>query len=142
MRSVRALVALRAAALTLLATGGWTTAALAQDQREDIGPAPAFLISFDGLNELAAAASRVGMLSQVLTYTLTVGPDGKPTDCEFNRKFRRKYVQIALCRPLMKHHTFEPARDASGAPVEGRYSATIDFRMFFNSDGSSKARDY
>lgn len=106
------------------------------------GATPATFVSFDGVKKLSAEATRVGMLSQVLTYTLTIGPDGKPTDCEFDRTFRRKYVEIALCRPLVKYHRFEPARDANGQPVEGRYSATLDFRMFFNANGSSNLRDY
>ncbi len=110
------------------------------DQPQQATSAPK-LISFDGAYELAAEASRVGMLSQVLTYTLSVGADGKPTDCEINRKFRRKYVKIALCRPMLKHHTFEPARDANGRAVTGTYEVTVDFRMFFNADGSSKARE-
>ncbi len=81
------------------------------------------------------------MLSQKLIYTLTVGPDGKPTACAINRKFRRKYTEIALCRPLVKYHTFKPARNADGEAVEGRYTGSIDFRMFFNQDGSSNMRD-
>lgn len=94
----------------------------------------AVLISFDGIEQLASAATRVGMLSQVLRYTLTVGPDGKPTECTIDRKFRRKYVEVALCKPLLKHHTFQPARDFDGNPMVGSYTSSIDFRMFFNAD--------
>ena len=98
------------------------------------GPA---LVSFDGLEELAAEASRNRMLTQVITYTLTVGPDGKATDCRLDREFRRRYVVTALCRRLIEHHVFEPARDAHGHAVEGAYTATVDFRMFLDRKGGS-----
>lgn len=99
------------------------------------------LISFDGIKRLSVEASRVGMLSQELSFTLTVGTDGKPTACKINREFRRKYIEIALCRPLLEHHTFKPARNMDGDAVEGEFTGLLDFRMFFNSDGSSNLRD-
>ena len=103
---------------------------------------PAKLIEFDGGQELAVEAIRVGMLTQTLSYTLTVGADGKPTGCELGRDFRRKYVEIALCRTLMKHHSFEPARDAQGNAVEGNFAGQIDFRMFFDQNGNSRANEW
>ncbi|KEO98743.1 hypothetical protein EH32_06455 [Erythrobacter litoralis] len=99
------------------------------------GPA---LVSFDGLDELAAEASRNRMLTQVMTYTLTVGPDGKVADCRLDREFRRRYVATALCRRRIEHHVFEPARDANGNAVEGAYTATVDFRMFLDRKGGSE----
>jgi len=107
-----------------------------------LAPHGPVLIEFDGIHQLAAEASRVGMLSQVLTFTLTVDAAGNPTECTINRTFRRKYIEIALCRPLLKHHSFQPARDPDGNAIEGVYSGSIDFNMFYNQDGSSKAREW
>ncbi|OYU74748.1 MAG: hypothetical protein CFE32_16760, partial [Alphaproteobacteria bacterium PA3] len=55
-------------------------------------PTPPRLIAFDGLRELAAVSSRLGMLAQTLDYTLEVGSDGKPTSCTLTRKFRSPLV--------------------------------------------------
>ena len=96
------------------------------------------LIAFTGLRELAGVAGRQNLLAQNLEYTLTIDPTGKPTSCEYSRRFRRKATRIALCRPLLKTMTFEPARDASGQAVEGRYTGTIDFQMWMGKDGYLK----
>lgn len=94
------------------------------------------LIAFDGIQQLAREASRQRMLSQVLKFKLEVGPDGKPIKCELARKFRRRYVEVALCRPLLEHHSFHPARNSAGEPVVGTYENTIDFRMWLKPDGN------
>ena len=107
-----------------------------------LAPHGPVLVEFSGINQLAAEASRVDMLSQVLSYTLTVDRAGKPTKCKIDREFRRKYIEIALCRPLLKYHEFQPARDADGNAVAGTFKGTIDFNMFYNQDGSSKAREW
>lgn len=99
------------------------------------GPRGPVLIAFEGLNQLAAEASRQAMLSQVLGFTLTIDAEGKPTQCELDRDFRRRATEIALCRPLLRYHRFEPAIDAQGNPVEGRYRSQIDFRMWMGEDG-------
>ena len=85
------------------------------------------LVSFDGMQQLVRAANRQRLWSNELVYTLRIDDQGKATDCELGQKFRRKATMIALCRPLIKYHSFEPARDMDGQPVEGTFSATIDF---------------
>jgi hypothetical protein len=37
------------------------------------------------------------------------------------------YVNEKLCEVLLKHHTFEPALDASGAATEGSYEGRLNF---------------
>ncbi len=96
------------------------------------------LIAFDGLSDLKAAAWRQRLLSQDLHATLTVDPEGKPTDCALSRRFRRKATRLALCRPLLETMVFDPARDASGQPVEGTYKTAIGFEMMMGSDGYLK----
>jgi len=93
------------------------------------------LVEFTGLQALVAEAGRQRLLSQSLSYTLNIDETGKPTDCEFSRRFRRKATKIALCRPMLKSMIFEPARDPSGEPIQGTYEGVIDFQMWMRSDG-------
>lgn len=104
------------------------------------GPKPPRLIAFEGIHQLGAAAGRQSLLSEVLGYTLRVDAEGKAVDCTLSRSFRRKAVTLSLCRPLMKHSRFEPARDAQGNPVEGEFSGEVDFRMWMKQDGHLEPR--
>lgn len=103
--------------------------------RESDPPRAPRLTSFDGVYALGKEASRRRLLSQKLEYTLTVDAKGKPIDCELSRKFRMKATRLALCRPLLKHMKFEPARNERGEPVEGTYTGIIDFDMWMSADG-------
>jgi protein TonB len=87
------------------------------------------LIAFDGLSELAGVSARLGMLAQRLDYTIEVGPDGAPTGCTLARKFRSPLVSKQLCEVLMRRSRFEPARDAWGTALGGRYTGSIRFDM-------------
>ena len=74
---------------------------------------------------------RLGMVSQVLGYTLAVDEAGKPTDCELSRKFRSPYTVKTLCQDLMATTTFEPARDVQGNAVAGSYKGEVEIASFF-----------
>ncbi len=74
---------------------------------------------------------QLGMVTQVLGYTLAVDEAGKPTDCELSRKFRSPYTAKALCKELMATTTFEPARDAQGNAVAGSYQGEVEIASFF-----------
>ena len=87
------------------------------------------LIAFEGLRELTGVASRVGMLSQRLDYTLEIGADGVPTGCTLSRRFRSPLVAKQFCEVLMGRSRFEPARDAWGTAVSGSYVGRINFDM-------------
>ena len=92
-------------------------------------------VSFDGLHQLVAEANRQRMLTQELGFTLEIDAEGKPTECELNREFRRRALEIALCRPLLRHMKFEPARDENGEPTTGTYSSVINFQMWMTQEG-------
>ena len=49
------------------------------------------------------------------------------TDCELTDEFRMRRINESLCGILSEHHTFEPAMDASGTPVEGSYTTTLSY---------------
>lgn len=99
------------------------------------GPRGPVNLGFDGLRQLAEVASRQRLLTEVIGYRLAVDAEGRPTDCTLDRDFRRRIVTIQLCRVLVGHHRFEPARDAAGKPIAGSYSSRIDFRTWMGQDG-------
>lgn len=110
---------------------GAAPAALAEDEAGD-GTArskvkPARLVSFDGQREFLMASSRLRVWRSEVGFTLEVDASGTPTDCQLTEKFRLNYVNDKLCEVLLKHHTFEPAEDASGTPVEGSYEGRLNF---------------
>lgn len=88
---------------------------------------PVRLVSFDGERELLKTSSRLRVWRGELGFVLSVDAAGTPTDCELTEKFRMTYVNDKLCEVLIAHHSFEPALDASGAPVEGSYEGRLNF---------------
>lgn len=74
---------------------------------------------------------QLGMLSQVLGYSLSVDADGKATDCRFSRRFKSRYTRDQLCTAFMESTRFHPARGASGAAVGGTYEGEIEIASFF-----------
>jgi hypothetical protein len=92
------------------------------------------LLAFDGVRELAGTAARLGMLTQVLEFSIAVGADGTPTGCTLARKFRSPSVSRQLCDILVRRSRFQPAVDAAGNPVSGTYRGSIDFRSFVDPD--------
>jgi hypothetical protein len=117
-------------ALAALAVG--SVPALAHDDAGGDGTArskvkPARLIQFDGDREFLKESSRLRVWRGEVGYTLDVDATGAPVHCELTDKFRMNYVNDKLCEVLLKHHTFEPAQDASGSPVEGSYEGRLNF---------------
>ena len=123
----------RAFILSLVATlGAVCVPVQAQEEAANEGAArpgvkPVRLVSFDGEREFLKSASRLRVWRSEVEYTLEVDSSGTPTDCQLAEEFRMNYVNDKLCEVLMKHHTFEPAQDASGAPVEGSYEGRLNF---------------
>lgn len=119
----------------LLAAGAalfLTSAAMAKDDAAVAEPAhsgatPARLVSWDGDFELLKESRRMRIWRSHIAYRLTVDAQGKVTDCELTETFRMSRINESLCGILSEHHTFEPALDASGTPVEGSYSATMSY---------------
>jgi hypothetical protein len=117
-------------AVVLIALAG-ATAAFANDEPGD-GTArskvkPPRLVSFDGDREFLQTSSRLRVWRPEVAYTLSVDPAGTPTDCQLTERFRMNYVNDKLCEILLKHHTFEPATDASGTPVQSTYDGRLNY---------------
>lgn len=92
------------------------------------GESPVRLVSWDGDFELMKVSRRMRVWRSHLGYELSVDEQGNVTDCELTQSFRMRRVSDTLCDVLSKHHTFEPARNANGEPVEGTYTARISYR--------------
>jgi hypothetical protein len=106
--------------------------ALAEDGPQGDGTArskvkPARLIEFTGDREFLKESSRLRVWRGEVGYTIAVDSTGTAVDCELTDKFRMSYVNTKLCEVLLKHHSFEPAQDASGAAVEGSYEGRLNF---------------
>jgi hypothetical protein len=89
---------------------------------------PLKLVEFDGGQDVLSTARRQRVIRASLGYTLQVGADGAPTACKLTEGFRRSFTEIELCRELMSHHTFQPARDANGMAVASRYTNRLYYR--------------
>lgn len=116
----------------LAVLGAVAVPALAEDAAQNDGTArskvqPARLIAFDGAQEFLKESSRLRVWRSEVSYTLQVDSAGKPTSCELAQKFRQTYVNVKLCEVLLKHHSFEPAHDASGAAVGGSYQGRLNY---------------
>lgn len=88
---------------------------------------PARLVEFTGSREFLKESARLRVWRGEVGYTLSVDAAGTPTDCEIAERFRMNYVNAKLCEVLLKHHSFEPAQDDSGAAVEGSYEGRLNF---------------
>ncbi|MHA7818060.1 MAG: hypothetical protein ACX930_00255 [Erythrobacter sp.] len=120
-------IAMLTAATAALALTPAAMAGDSVDTVEKTAETPVKLVSWDGDFELLKESRRMRIWRSHLAYTLTVSAEGKVTDCAFTDAFRMRRVSMVLCDILSEHHTFEPALDASGAPVEGSYSAEVSY---------------
>lgn len=85
------------------------------------------LIEFTGNREFLKESNRLRVWRGEVGYTLSVDAAGTPTECKITDEFRMNYVNEKLCEVLLKHHTFEPAIDASGTATEGTYEGRLNF---------------
>lgn len=120
--------------LVVLALGAVCVPAAAQDEGRASGDGtarskvkPAQLIEFTGDREFLKTSSRLRVWRGEVGYTLEVNAAGTPTECKLAEEFRMNYVNDKLCEVLLKHHTFEPAQDASGTAVDGSYEGRLNF---------------
>ena len=85
------------------------------------------LIAFDGEFEFLKTSSRLRIWRPEVGFELAVDAEGNAIDCEITKAFRRTYVNNKLCKVLMEHHHFEPARNAEADAVPGTYRSRISY---------------
>lgn len=88
------------------------------------GAQPAELVDFD-YHRFFERAFRLGIPTQRIAYELTVGADGKPTDCALSRDYRYAATDRQMCRQIMRVARFNPARNAEGKAVASTYNGEV-----------------
>ena len=63
----------------------------------------------------------------LVKFRLTVGVDGKPTDCSIQESTRPKGFDDAVCKGMMRKAKFKPALDAKGEPIVSFWRNTVRF---------------
>lgn len=86
------------------------------------------LASYLSANDYPAAALRVEA-EGTTGVQLTIGTDGRVTGCEIIASAGNHSLDQATCQLLQRRARFEPAKDGQGRSVEGRYSASISWRL-------------
>ena len=71
-------------------------------------------------DEYPRAALQEGR-SGVVQYRLSISPQGKPIGCAIEMSSGHKDLDDVTCALLMRRASFDPARDAAGAPAYGAF---------------------
>lgn len=58
---------------------------------------------------------------------LSVGPDGRPTQCHIQQSTRPVGFEEAVCKGLMRKSRFEPALGAQGQPIASYWRTAVKF---------------
>ena len=123
---------MKSSLLSALALAAFASAPGLAGQTADEGSArskvkPPQLVEFTGIREFLKESRRLRVWREEVGYTLRVDTAGHPTECELTQEFRRAYVNKKLCEVLLRHHSFEPAIDDSGAAVESTYEGRLSY---------------
>jgi hypothetical protein len=62
-------------------------------------------------------------------FRLSVGADGKPTQCYIQATTRPKAFDDAVCQSLMRRAAFLPALDAEGQPIASWWRSRVRFQL-------------
>jgi protein TonB len=90
--------------------------------------ARANLNSYFSADDYPAAALR-GNDQGTTGFSLTIGPNGRVTDCSVTASSGSSALDQATCRILRSRARYTPARDASGNPTSGRDSGRVTWRL-------------
>lgn len=78
--------------------------------------------------DYSGRAIRLG-LEGVTRFTLTIGTDGRVSDCRITGSSGHDELDAATCRLIAKRARFEPARNGDGDKVTGSYSSAVRWRI-------------
>lgn len=65
----------------------------------------------------------------LVQFRLSVGADGRPTQCHIQQSTRPEGFDKAVCDALMRRAHFEPAQDAEGRPIASYWRNTVRFEI-------------
>lgn len=66
----------------------------------------------------------------LVSFRLSIGPDGVPTACHIQQTTRPKAFDDAVCKSVMRRARFSPALDAQGQPLASYYQNNVYFKPF------------
>jgi len=90
--------------------------------------ARANLASYLSSGDYPAAALRNNEQGQVV-FALDIGPDGRVAGCRITQSSGSAALDSTTCRIMRSRARFTPARDARGAAVADRSSASVTWRL-------------
>ena len=64
-----------------------------------------------------------------VAFRLTIGIDGRPTDCAVTSSSGSVSLDATSCRIMIERARFRPATDASGKPVQDSFESRISWRI-------------
>ena len=62
-------------------------------------------------------------------FTLTVGPDGRVSDCQVNSSSGNATLDETACRLLRQRARFDPKLDSNGSPTTGTWSSSFRWQL-------------
>ena|SRR3712207_1372310 len=62
-------------------------------------------------------------------FELIVAPSGRVAQCRVTRSSGASDLDLLTCQIMVARARFRPARDAAGAPVEGRYTSNMTWSI-------------
>jgi hypothetical protein len=65
----------------------------------------------------------------LVSFRLSIGPDGVPTACHIQATTRPKEFDNAVCKSVMRRARFSPALDAQGQPLASYYQNNVYFAL-------------
>lgn len=65
----------------------------------------------------------------IVQFRLSVGADGRPTQCHIQSSTRPEGFDKVVCNALMRRARFEPALDAQGQPIASYWRSTVRFMI-------------
>ncbi|HYI49126.1 MAG TPA: energy transducer TonB [Allosphingosinicella sp.] len=90
--------------------------------------ARANLNSYFSADDYPAAALR-GNDQGTTGFSLTIGPNGRVSECSVTASSGSAALDAATCRILRSRARYTPARDSSGNPTSGRDSGRVTWRL-------------
>lgn len=83
-----------------------------------------WIMSSDYPNEMLSAGQPA-----LVSFRLSIGPDGVPTACHIQATTRPKEFDNAVCKSVMRRARFSPALDAQGQPLASYYQNNVYFAL-------------
>lgn len=84
--------------------------------------------SWETKSDYPAKALREGREGTVY-FTVVIGTDGRVKSCAVTGSSGHADLDQAACNTFMTRARFEPARDADGSAIEGKFSSKIEYRI-------------